>query len=148
MRPTYETEGDKNREAKVIDSLCAVWECNATKLPKFYKQDWALTSVGGTVRALVEVKCRTHPRERYPTLILSLEKWLALAMLSEHTNAKGILAVQFSDGIFWMVAKPQPQWRIAIGGRTDRNDPDDVEPVVHIPTNSLKPLLSNGHPTI
>ncbi len=147
-RPTYETQQDSDRERLVVEAMASAWSLNPIKLPKFYKQDWALSKMDRTVKAVVEVKCRSHPKHTYDTLILSLDKWQALAMLSERTSIKGLLGVRYTDGIFWVVAQHQPDWRITIGGRTDRNDPDDVEPVIHIPSSSLKPLFTNGHPTV
>lgn len=147
-RPTYETQSDSDRERLVVESMAIAWGLNPIKLPKFYKQDWALAKLDKTVRAIVEVKCRTHERGRFDTLILSLDKWQALAMLSERTSTKGLLGVRYSDGIYWIVAQHQPEWKITIGGRTDRADPDDVEPVIHIPSSQLRPLFTNGHPTV
>lgn len=134
MRPTYESAGDRRNESGVIDRVCRAWSCKAVKLPIQYKLDYALCRIG-EVAAFAEVKVRTHTFGTYPTYILSYSKKVA-AMQYEFPC---FLIVSFEGDIRYADLKKIDSF-VRIGGRNDRNDPQDVEPVVHIPMGSFTKL--------
>jgi len=72
-------------------------------------------------------------------MIINLNKWLNLCRLTTTTSAKGIIVAEFKGEIYWIVAKPNPEYKITIGW-TNRDDPNDLEPIVNIPINKMKPL--------
>ena len=56
---------------------------------------------------------------------------MAARQLSEATGTRSILFVKFLDGLYWCdFASP---FDLKIGGRTDRQDDADIEPVAHFP---------------
>lgn len=103
------------------------------KLPIAYKLDFAIV-VNNEIKGFCEIKRRSHERNKYPTLILSALKYREL--LDWELNFKpACLIVAWSDQLG--IHKPSEyhgqQYRIEIGGRSDRNRNGDLEPVVHIP---------------
>jgi len=135
-RPIYETPADLVNERRVADALLERWRCNAVKLPRRYEIDYAL-SRGNRVMAWAEVKCRTNPREQYPTYMVALGKVLTGLNLSQRTNLPFMLVVQWTDSLGWVTPTFDA---IHIGGRHDRGDCEDQEPMVHIPIADFKLL--------
>lgn len=139
VRPTYESHQDRVNEIEVATELAVLWRCEAHKMPAFYQVDWALAN-SGTIRAWVEIKCRKVKRTQYPTLMLSLHKWLHGLKLQSDTGIPFILVVRWDEGIFYMRANSLMKPEIRISGRVDRGDPQDMEPCVHIPIDQFTPI--------
>ena len=135
-RPLYESGLDRANERAVADVLLERWRCSAVKLPISYELDYALVR-DGTVRAWAEVKCRRNARDRYPTYMISLRKVLAGLAMAERTNLPFLLLVQWADALGWVTPSARG---IQIGGRHDRGDSADVEPVIHIPIDTFSIL--------
>jgi hypothetical protein len=136
-RPTYETAGDLADEESVARELAKAWASDPFKLPKFYKCDWAF-SREGTVRAFIEIKCRKNLPNKYPTVIISADKWAYLRQLDEALEIPALLVFKFSDGsVFYIRPASTDRGAVIVGGRHDRGDPEDAEPVVHIPIEHL-----------
>lgn len=125
-RPLYETEFDRENELAVAKAVGARYGWEARKLPSRYALDFALVE-GAEVRFWLEVKCRRNARAAYPTYMLSLSKVFALLELQERTSIRSGVAVSWTDCL-GVLPLPSP-YRVSIGGRTDRGDAQDVEPV-------------------
>lgn len=124
----YESKADLIRESGVAASLSSAWECTSHKLPVQYRVDFAML-VGGSVKAWLEVKCRNR---YYDEMILSAAKFTAGQQLAMATDKPFVVAFGINDQIYWRNCtgdKPE----IYIGGRTDRGDSQDIEPVVMLP---------------
>lgn len=138
MRPTYETQQDVANEQLVIDLLCTKWGCTATKTPKFYCVDWSL-SQGKDVKSLVEIKFR---KASYPTYILSLHKYTEMLMSAFASQLPHLLVVCWPEGgkrvVRYAKVEPSLRERVIHGGRTDRGDLQDQEPLVEIPMSKFK----------
>lgn len=134
-RSFYERQIDRQNEAAIIATLEQAWSVKAAKLKPSLKLDYAL-SRDGTVRAFAEVKARTYSWEQIDQLggyMLSLDKW---------THARGfcaglplVLAVSAGDEIRTFITRFSENFRVVLGGRTDRNDWQDVEPCILIPVD-------------
>lgn len=138
MRPIYETPADALVERATIDRFCKWVKAVAVKLPRSYSVDWALVRGAGVV-AWAETKRRRNRREDYPTLMLSLNKVREGVALAADTGSKFIVVVEWDDCVGW-IEPDLAALSVGIGGRKDRNDPADMEPVVHIPTGSFRLL--------
>ena len=127
MRPTYETETSLKAEREVAQQLEKRWRCKLIKLPISYRADYL--AFRDKPVAVIEIKCRG---KRYPEMILSLHKFLearGLAKaLSTEREVPFILVYSFPEGIWWGNVTNYPL-DIKIGGRKDRNDWQDTEPV-------------------
>jgi hypothetical protein len=127
VRPTYETPADIEREREVIDAVASKAGMTAHKLKAYSNVDFALMK-DRVVRMVCEVKVRN---KLYPQMMLSLDKVQALRNYAAMgLEARVIYATP--EGIY--VKKVGPLaidgW-IGMGGRTDRDDPDDTEMVVY-----------------
>ena len=136
-RPLYETESDRVHEYDVMSDVYRKFGADEfLKLPMSYGFDFALYKQN-QLKAVVEVKCR---KQRYDTLILSLQKFMCgLGYLREGIPA---FLVVVWDGHGTFVRRFREfdlkVLRIEFGGRSDRGDPDDQEPVVHIPIEEFR----------
>jgi hypothetical protein len=141
-RPVYETPADMSREGRAVAALCAAWRCQSAKLPRFYPADAVLLRAAGEVAAFVEVKCRRHAFGKYPTLHLSILKVMKLSEMAAFTGIPALIVVGLEDAVYWRQV-PAPSggvfpFPVTIGGRRDRGDPDDVEPVFEIDYGSFR----------
>lgn len=138
MRPTYETQHDRDNERSVIDLLCRKWGCAANKTPQFYCVDWSLAR-GQEVKSLVEIKFR---KASYPTYILSLHKYTEMLMSAFASQLPHLLVVCWpEDGkrvVRYVKVSPEIPARVIHGGRKDRGDTQDMEPMVEIPIGKFK----------
>lgn len=142
MRPRYETHGDLENEQAVATAFCDRFGLRGVKLSEsLYGIDWAFFK-NTTLRAYGEVKCRTNPSALYPTYMLSAAKWSKGRTLALNAGVPFIVIVRFTDGIFYFTAKagdPMPL-EVKLGGRADRGDRFDQEPVIHIPMTKFTAL--------
>jgi len=136
MRATYETLETLTAERAFMQRYESAFGCRCEKLPRRYSVDCAIMQ-SGTVTGWLELKCRTHTINRYPGYWLSLAKFFYGCSLSERTGAPFVLAVAFSDCDARLVcsALRRDQWGISFGGRYDRGDPEDCEPLAVLPIN-------------
>lgn len=133
----YEQADDVEREANVAAVVAAKWGWDLHKTPTFYKVDF-LAFRNGTPRAWVEIKARhTIALRQYPHLWLSLGRVSALMQFATDTNLPAYVVFGLSDGIYAHRLKTPMAYRIEMGGRTDRNDPNDVEPCCCLPQDEF-----------
>lgn len=134
VRPKYETDEDLKREWVAIDAFCDHTNSTPIKLPIGARADYMLYRKR-EAKAIVEVKCRKNPISAYPTYMLSKSKYDALCDYSKMGFYSALL-VHWDDAIGYV---PMPiEHEIGSGGRWDRNDPKDVEPVVLIDIAKFK----------
>jgi hypothetical protein len=135
-RPTYETDIDRANEQKVVEHICIRWNCEYTKLPRRYELDYVLTR-GKEAVGWMEVKCRNYSLEEIGSMggyMLSLAKWNAAQLLVQFTSRPFYLAVQTTCGGYVASFRNFETADIRVGGRRDRSDWQDQEPVIFIPT--------------
>ena len=130
QRPMYETREDRAREAAVIEKIERHLDAKAQKCPMRYRADYALLR-GNEVLRFVEVKVRS---ECYDPYWIALDKWMMLERLSLYALHSSLIVVQWPDRLACVEVSPTNRKRLAIwGGRKDRADWQDVEPMVCIP---------------
>ena len=139
-KPKLETDRDveiKNK-AKVLIANAFHMDIQDLYEPLYIVDWWAENE------RFIEFKARNHNRLKYPTLLLSLHKWMTL----HHYVRNGFaawLCVQWQDGLYYMVinnvSKIGCEYRS--GGRTDRNIEGDIEPCVFIPVTKFKRLQNS-----
>lgn len=136
MRPMYETQDDLANENYIKDLLAIAWDAKLHKLPRSYYVDWMITKKG-EAKGFAELKCRNNDRCKYPTLMLSMHKWMHGKELASEIGGSFIIIVRWNDGTFYH-KQGSCDVTYGIGGRTDRGDNQDIEPVVYIPTDYFK----------
>jgi len=137
-RPTYVTPADEAVERVIADTVGVSWNCSPTKLAKFNSIDFALTR-DGNVSGWMEIKRRTNAHDKYPTYMISFDKWKNLILTANASQLPAFLVVQFTDGLYYLHSHIPPT-HIEVGGRFDRNDSQDVEPVAHFKHELLTPI--------
>lgn len=137
-RPTYETEDTIAHQEAVAKRIAASWVAGVRRLPSYYIPKFVVLD-GITVRAFLQIKCRTHQSDTYDTLLISAHKIHALQQLAQFHGVRGILAVQWIDKLGYVDTKNRAHWKLVWGGRTvDKRDAQDEEPVLHIPVHEFK----------
>ena len=138
MRQQYETEKDRQNEKAVAVAIESAWKLRTVKMPKSYHLDYALTNEDNSLRGFVEIKCRKNNRYDYQTYMISLSKVLIAKRLTESTNLCSFLVVKWLDDIAWVYFNDPHT--LGFGGRTDRNDSADQEPVAFYRISDFKQL--------
>jgi hypothetical protein len=139
----YETSDDLDNERSVLTVVANSWRCSATKLPRRYELDYALHEQMGArrIKAFAEIKCRNFQTTKYETVVLSLMKLAKAEQLSRLCGVPSLLIVRFVDEARWLKIAGDGSVspvKVAIGGRTDRNDPDDIEVVAHFKIDQMR----------
>ena len=139
FRPIYETDEHRLAERSTADIIAAMYKLNMIPMPSKSQVDFmGWSEEKNRVRAFFEIKRRKVNRLRYNTLMLSLHKVVAMDELERTTGIPVILAVTWNDGTGLLrISKVERPLGIEIGGRWDRNDTQDVEPVVHFDVNKF-----------
>lgn len=137
-RTQYESDEDRKNERALADFLESLWSCRFDKLPKSYILDFAAVR-GGEVVSWHEIKCRkTVPQTRFPTYIVALKKIVAAREYAEATGLPSFLTVEWSDSVGTVEISGSTIFSVAMGGRRDRGDSADIEPLTHIPINAFR----------
>jgi len=131
MRPTYETSADLQNERQVVDAINELWQTKASKMPRAYSLDYALTRAG-RVCTFVEIKCRTVSSYQYDTYMISLAKVLKARALGREVGVPSLLVVRWTNMVGYVDLR-EVDIDVQVGGRADRNDAQDIEPVCMIP---------------
>ena len=144
MRPIYETDKDREQEADFIKELCIAWKCEAKKLPIHYKLDFALIREG-VIRAFLEMKIRSYAKGYFDTYMISMAKVLAAQEYSAFAGVASLLAVRWNDEDGFIALHKMKDFHLGFGGRGDRGDSQDMEPVVFIPIQHFRRIrVQNG----
>jgi hypothetical protein len=131
----YETPADLQREQATIERFLAHFPgCTAEKLPRNTHADFAILSPKGKRVLYVEVKQRFCSRRRYSTYWIGKSRLERLARSALRDGVTPLLLVEWEDALgFVDPNKALKASKISIGGRTDRNDERDIEPMASFP---------------
>ena len=139
MRTQYESKEDRAIEQKLIKDYVST---GALKLPKSYGFDF-IVQHGPKLPEVWEVKRR---KKKYSTWFVSLLKLLK----AQHYEALGIKAYALVEieGKVYTLRFTETPYYIEWGGRSDRNDSADQEPMVHYRLRNMKEIVYefNDHP--
>lgn len=136
MRPLYERQEDLDREWMAVQEFCNHAAAIPVKLPIEARADYMLFR-GRDAKAIVEIKCRKNRRTAYPTYMISKSKYDALCQW-QSMGFYVALVVNWEDDIGYVSIPVDHE--IGKGGRWDRGDPMDVEPVVLISVDKFKTI--------
>lgn len=138
--PLFACGLDTKNERDTIAALEAAWKCQIKPFGKLCPVDFFALRDNRVVGVL-ELKSRTHPLKKYPTVFLNVRKWLALKMASYGMGCPAIFVVKFLDGIFFIPVDEIPVGQVSIGGTKQRvKSHTDIEPVFEVSVNLLKEL--------
>lgn len=94
----------------------------------------------GTAFYWVEYKRRNHTFGTYPTAIMPAQKLKKSLLMSRWQCAPYIYLTEYDDGYYWCKPTKYEDYKIEVGGRTDRGSPWDIYPMAHIPIEELVKL--------
>jgi len=144
-RPTYENEASLKSEANTAFEIEKAWKAQLVKMPMKSKIDFLMKRASDLEpKAFIETKNRACKRHQYPTYMISLDKWVAGLNMEMHTKLPFILVVNWDDEIGYLKCNEVVgAITVNMGGRSDRGDAQDIEPVVHIPIYLFKTLVKH-----
>lgn len=140
-RPMYESSRDRANEQRAIEAYCQSHgeRVHAVKLPMAYTVDWGIFHDDSLI-CWAECKRRFNPKNRYETILLSCRKYLTGLDLGRLSGKPFLLVVEWDDSLGYHVCDGRAARDIRVGGRRDRGDWQDIEPVVHIPVKDFLEL--------
>lgn len=136
-RPIYETKADKANEEKVAEKITAARGYMMEKLPRLHQMDYAAFSTEG-IKAFIEIKCRTNPMAKYPTTMCGMDKVLYARHVYRSFGINSYLFVQWTDRLGYI--SMEEECEIDLGGRLDRNDPNDTGMYAYFDVMKFKEL--------
>jgi len=133
-RPLYETQQDRLAEARVAKKVADKWALRPIKLRPTYVVDYALMKEN-TCAGFMEVKCRNYTMSEMDKMggfMISLDKLAKGIQLARIGRVVFTIAVSAKGVIYYYDIKDNNILNchdgLSFGGRTDRDDPQDVEP--------------------
>lgn len=129
MRPTHENAATLEAEAAAAALMCDPYKIELHKLPRRYELDYMMMH-DHTLYGWLEVKCRPGV-DRYATYSISLAKIDRGCSMAERFGGRFLVLVQRTSGLAVIDCLDQKPVAVAMGGRTDRGDPEDREPLCH-----------------
>lgn len=139
-RLIYETDSDRHRQREAIGHLARATNTQVIETERLVSWDYEMVR-DSKVLAMVEVKCRKCKSSTYPTYMISQAKAVRLRDTAIARGVASGLLVCWKDGeIGWLrIDSTNPDgWLVQQGGRVDRNDPLDIEQVVHFDIASFR----------
>jgi hypothetical protein len=133
-RPIYETAEHLSVERAFAEKIACLWACTLKKLPIRYSLDYC-AFVGNNPDFFCELKNRSCSSREYQTYRISLLKWMTGRWLQDTTNKPFYIFVRCKDCDLFLDTREIQYPAVVWGGRTDRGDPADMEPMVSIPIN-------------
>lgn len=132
-RPLYETSSSLKIEKMMADSYANLFNVQLLKIPIQYGVD-AIALIDKKPRYFIEFKKRNINSEYYDTYIISLSKYLKSKSIFQHTNKETVLVVKWTDVMKCIILNRinKENLNISMGGRTDRDDWQDYEPLIKI----------------
>lgn len=138
-----ENDQDRANQVAVAIELCKRWNLSDIRIfPTKSVLDYLMMDRHGAM-VWGELKCRDKHRSlHYPTLMISKSKLDRAIGVADETCLEFVLIIRWSDGIFWqsLTRADLKSFRQGMGGREDRDDPNDMEMMYFIPSPSFKPL--------
>lgn len=129
-RPQYENRHHRRQERDFIGLLEGVFSCKIHKIPYRYKVD-AFGTVEGKGRFWFELKQRRTPYDPY---MISIRKLWAGTELARVTGCPFYLCLRYPERDYSLKVTPRLLRTLptGVGGRKDRDDSGDIEPVYFI----------------
>ena len=137
MNADYETETDKENELRCMNAIAERYNVEVVMCPPQYQFD-AMIIKEGKIDAMIEYKRRHFASGAYPTSFVGLNKTLFAHNFRQATGIPCNLVVEWDDMIGMINFKLFS--KVTVGGRTDRNDPNDRMLLAHYPVEHFKVL--------
>jgi hypothetical protein len=144
-RPLYENSTNLANEREVALYLEEIWKCEAVKLPIKYGLDYSFRR-NNTLFGFCEIKCLNYELSQFDRMsggyFISLNKFMSAKSLVEFTSLPFFLILDLPDGIWFRRFVEFDNLKFVVNGRKDRDDWQDVEPMVLLETNLFKKIFN------
>jgi hypothetical protein len=143
-RPIYETRANLDQELSVAAVVARKWDCVPVKLPMKYSVDFALVR-NKQIKSFCEMKSRNYTLtqlDKMGGVMISFDKWMKAKSICRSANVPFILIIQTVDKKIWYSVFSDEFVRMPtyLGGRTDRNDSQDIDACVLLDAKLFKLL--------
>lgn len=137
-RPTYQTPEHLRRQEDIAEYIAARFGCSMQLIPRRYSfADYLATFPDGR-RVVVEVKDRPSVEWGEPVPV-SVTKMMDLTLFaSTFDRVRAVFAIRTGCGTVGWTYVSDIGDDLFVGGRYDRNDPDDIELMVSIPASRFR----------
>jgi hypothetical protein len=143
-RPLYENSSNLENERQVALFLEDSWMCKTVKLPIKYGLDYSFQR-NNALFGFCEIKCLNYKLDQLNSMsggyFISLGKFMSAKNLVEFTNLPFFLVLDLPDGIWFRKFTEFTNLKFVVNGRKDRNDWQDIEPMVLLETHTFKKIL-------
>lgn len=141
----FATREDTVGERQVADWLARVWRCELRPFGALSPVDWYAIRDGRLI-GICELKTRSHPVDKYPTVFLNVRKWLALRLGSVGLGVPALFVVRWPDDLRSISIDDLEVTRVVMGGagrprqriRGNVTSTTDREPVIEVPVNDMR----------
>lgn len=137
MTPEYETSSDRDREEAVARVFGQRHGVRLARLSPRNPVDSAIIR-DGVVSGWAKINVRTTSASQYPSAHIGVTKVVEAINLSHRTGLPLILIYGWSSGFDVRWHRVDGTYTIEIGGRRDRGDWQDQEPMVVIPVEEFR----------
>lgn len=138
MRPIYENRSTMLDEQDFAKHLGMLTKCNLVKCPRNFRIDFAAVR-NSKVVSFIEYRKRSNAMDYYPTFMTAANKKIYAQAIHRSSSLPVYMFVQWTDHLGYAdLVSCKAKW--SVGGRKDRNDPADFEPVIQIPLSEFKTL--------
>jgi hypothetical protein len=141
-RPEYETSQDLANQERLMKAIFP--ERHYHSLDRKYQLDYLILHPK-LMPVWCEVKQRTVEWGTYDTYLISLAKYMMGKRLATETRGQFYLVTGWANGVIAaanLSLMTPITYPMAMGGRADRSDAADREPVILIPNASFKVIDS------
>ena len=126
----YETEQDRTNQQEAIEFLMTKWDFVAEDCSANYPLDY-ICKRNKEYIAFVEVRVRTTPMNKYPTMICSLKKYKFAMEIGNLFNIPILFLCSWGCGTIAYIDMVSNEPKLDIQLVDYRNDVRDLEPIVH-----------------
>lgn len=141
-RPVYETAASIDREQLFCRNVTEISNLIVRRINKKMFPCDIVFCEGKKVLAFVEFKRRIGVLGYNSGVMLSLHKATQLAQFGMLTGKPTLFAIEHADNSYYVATLNFCGYAVEYGGRTDRGDAGDMEPVILIPIIDFKPLVN------
>ena len=142
-RPFYESPKDRGNEKEVVQKwLKEDSRYFVRKLRTKYILDFGVfEKKTNKMVAAVEVRCRNVSPDAYPDIMCNLLKHRAADMFND-LGIPTYFLVRFESGEIYShkYVLDNGHYEVKLGGRTDRNDWEDIEPILCVPMKEFNKI--------
>jgi hypothetical protein len=149
-RPFYEAPEHLACEAEIAHEVGQAWGCRMVKMKRAFASDWAAIR-DGEILAMVEIKDRPgytlDELDSYGGLMVSLQKLANLLTMNAASALPFfVIARDGTRTIYYHRLRPGVHDGLYLGGRRDRGDWQDIEPVALFRSHRFRPLVPRVAP--